>query len=159
MDRSGDFFQEGGQGVGAKLGGVKGCGGQVAQGAGNFLWRDGVKFCGGFADKHIGERGAAGNGGDAALCLEACGGDATIFVEEHGEAQHVSADGICHFDGGGRAGQITGVAGIAEVVEDDVGEHEFVMSRINNGCARILDKSRAALSIMPRARKRVLGIE
>jgi len=51
----GDFFQEGGDGVGAELGCVEGGGGKIAKAGGDFFRGDGVKFWGGFADNNVSE--------------------------------------------------------------------------------------------------------
>jgi len=79
---------------------------------------DSVKFWRGFADKDVGEFRAASDGGYAALSFEAGGGDAAIF-DADGQAQNVSANGICHFNCGGGVGEVPHVVGGAKVVEDN----------------------------------------
>jgi hypothetical protein len=56
------------------------------------------------------------------LGSEARGGDAA-GCDAHGEAKNVSADGICHFDGGAGVWQVAGIVRRAKVAEDDFVEH------------------------------------
>ena len=102
---------------------MKGGGWQIAEAAGNLLGRDGGDSGGGFADEHVGESRAAGDGGDTALGLKAGRGDAAFGVEAHGQPQDVSADRIGDIHGGGGVWQVARIARIAEVVEDSVVEH------------------------------------
>ena len=137
---------------------MKGCGGQIAQAVGYLLGSDAGNSGGGFADEHVRECRAAGDGGDTALGLKAGCGDAACGVEAHGQAQDVSTDRIGDIHGGGSVWQVARITRIAEVVEDSVVEHREPGSRINNVRARIQDDSRAVLSIMPRARDWILGM-
>ena len=86
------------------------------------LGGDGANFGGGFGEKRVGESGAAGDGGNAALGFETGGGDAAV-IEADGEAEDVSADRICHFNRRGGVGQVAGVVWGAKVVEDNFVEH------------------------------------
>jgi hypothetical protein len=81
-----------------------------------------ARFRGRSPAQQFGQHGTRCDGGNATLGLETHTGDVSGF-DPNGEAQHIAADRIRHFDRSGSIGKIARVAGFAEVVEDGIAEH------------------------------------
>jgi hypothetical protein len=102
--------------------GVKGGGREAAERGGEGFRserRDVVQFP---ALDGFGEQRGASDGSGAAAAEEADFADGIVF-DNCGELEYVSADWIADFDPCVGGGEITGVAGMLEMVEESFGEH------------------------------------
>lgn len=118
----GQLFYERSESVGCKLGTVK-CGGRkAAERLRERFGRDHARVGKGAVAELFGEERGASDGCSASAAKEPDFGDAVVF-DARGETENIAADGISDFDGSGGVRKFAGIAGIAEVIENGVGEH------------------------------------
>ena len=102
--------------------GVEGSSGKTAQGGSEGFGGEGRERAEFPALNGFGEKRGAGDGGSAAAAEEADFADGTVFYCG-GEMKDVAANGIADFDLGVGVWKFPGVAGMLEVVEQDLSEH------------------------------------